>query len=188
MNLKSFVALSIVTGALLSGAVATARGENAVITEIKTYVSRDMVRAGETFQAALRLVIGPGWHVNANPVNDDFLIPTTVEIGGEGRFKALDTVYPEPVLARLPFSEADVALYSESALIGVLLRADDGLAPGNYVLKGTVTWQACNDVSCLPPETRGVEIEIVVAEPGQATNAVNTDVFEKIGFAPRPRA
>lgn len=188
MNLKSFVALSIVTGALLSGAVATARGENAVITEIKTYVSRDMVRAGETFQAALRLVIGPGWHVNANPVNDDFLIPTTVEIGGEGRFTALDTIYPEPVLARLAFSETDVALYSGSALIGILLRTDNGLVPGSYRLKGSVTWQACNDVSCLPPETREFEVEVIVAEPGEATKAANADVFEKIGFAPRPPA
>jgi DsbC/DsbD-like thiol-disulfide interchange protein len=188
MNIGSFVVLSMVTGALLSGATATARGENAVITEIKTYVSRDMVHAGETFEAALRLDVGPGWHVNANPVNDEFLVPTTLEIGRQGRFTALDTVYPVPVLARLPFSEADVALYTESVLIGVLLRADDGLARGSYVLKGTVTWQACNDVSCLPPETRGFEFEVVVAEPGQATKAMNADVFEKIGFTPRPRA
>lgn len=188
MNLKPFVVLSIVTGALLSGVKGTGLGENVVVTEMKTYVSRDMVHAGETFKAAVRLDIGPGWHVNANPVNDEFLIPTTVEIVGEGRFTALDTIYPEPVLARLPFSEADVALYSESALIGILLRADDGLAPGSYWLKGTATWQACNDVSCLPPETRDFELEVVVVEPGQATKAVNADVFKKIGFSPRPCA
>ena len=188
MKLKAFVALSMVMGAWFSMSEGTARGENAVVTEMKTYVSRDMVHAGETFQAALRLDIGPGWHINANPVNDEFLIPTTVELRGEGRFAALDTAYPEPVLARLPFSEADVALYSESALIGVLIRADAGLAPGNYRLKGTVTWQACNDVSCLPPETRDFELKIVIAERGQVTKAVNADVFEKIGFGPRPRS
>ncbi|MBE3087822.1 MAG: hypothetical protein IMZ71_01720, partial [Chloroflexi bacterium] len=169
MNIKPFVALSMVLGAWFPMSEAIAYGENAVITEMKTYISRDMVHAGETFKAAVRLDIGPGWHVNANPVNDEFLIPTTVQIVGEGRFTALDTIYPEPVLARLPFSEADVALYSESAVIGVLLRADDGLAPGSYRLKGTVTWQACNDVSCLPPETRDFELEVVVVEPGQAT-------------------
>jgi len=188
MTLKPFVVVSLITGALLSAAEATARWDRDVVTGMKTYVSRDRVHAGETFQAALRLEIGPGWHVNANPVNDDFLIPTTVEIGGEGRFTALDTIYPEPVLARLPFSETDVALYSGSALIGVLLRTDNGLVPGSYRLKGSVTWQACNDVSCLPPETREFEVEVIVAEPGEATKAANADVFEKIGFAPRPPA
>lgn len=164
-----------------------ASGPDDVMTELKTFVSKDKVHPGETFKVALRLAIGRGWHINANPASDELLIPTSLEFeGAVGPLHVLDIVYPEPRMARLGFSETDVAVYSESALIGALVRAADPLKPGAYTLKGTVTWQACNDVSCLPPESREFEIGIVVVPPGWETHDVNTGVFDSIEFGSAP--
>ncbi len=133
----------------------------------------------------MRLTIGPEWHINASPANDEFLIPTRLEIATDALpFHVLDIVYPEALMVSLGFSASDVAVYSESALIGALVKADASLKPGTYALKGTVTFQACNDISCLPPESRDLEITIVVVESERETREINTDVFEAIRFRP----
>ena len=156
-----------------------------VITELRTYVSRDAVHSGETFKAALRLMIGPEWHINANPASDEFLIPTGLEFSNDAPpFRVLDIIYPEAQMVRLGFSASDVAVYSENALIGALVKADASLKPGTYALEGKVTFQACNDVSCLPPESRDFVMTIVVVESERETRDINKDVFGAIKFRP----
>jgi DsbC/DsbD-like thiol-disulfide interchange protein len=156
-----------------------------VITELRTYVSRDAIHPGETFKVAARLAIGPGWHINANPASDELLIPTSMEFAAEPLpFHVIDIVYPEATMVRLGFSDSDVAVYSESALIGALVKADASLKPGTYALKGKVTFQACNDVSCLPPESRDFEMAIVVVDPGRETHDIDTGVFGVMKFGP----
>lgn len=185
------LALLIPLMALFSPSEATtAVDPSGVITALKTYVSRDAVHPGETFKVAVRLGIASGWHINANPASDELLIPTSLEIAeAPGLFHVLDIVYPEPQMARLGFSESDVATYSESALIGALVQADAALKPGPYKLKGTLTWQACNDVSCLPPESRTLEIEVVVVGPRLETHAADAELFKRLvfGLSPNPR-
>jgi DsbC/DsbD-like thiol-disulfide interchange protein len=182
------LALLMLIGAFSApGAATTASPPTDVITELKTYVSRDAVHPGETFKAAVRLKIGSGWHINAHPANDEFLIPTSLEFAdAAGSFHVLSIAYPEPRQIRLSFSESDLAVYSESALIGALVRADAALKPGTYELIGTITWQACNDISCLPPESQDLELEIVVAEPGEETHDAHVEVFEGINFETSP--
>lgn len=91
-------------------------------------------------------------------------------------------------MLRLGFSKNDVAVYSESALIGALVRADIALKPGTYKLKGTVCWQACNDVSCLPPESRAFEMAIDVVGPERETHDAHAELFKGMVFAPAPDA
>jgi thiol:disulfide interchange protein DsbD len=153
-----------------------------VITKMKMFLARDAVHPGETFKAALRLSIGPEWHINANLVNDDFLVPTTLEFRADRNFKAINTIYPPPLPARFEFSESEVFVYAESALIGVLLKAGNNILPGTYKLKGALSYQACNDRSCLPPETLSVEFEVNVVDFEIATEAVNEGIFSRIRF------
>jgi len=153
-----------------------------VITKIETFLARDAVYPGETFKAALHLSIGPEWHINANPVNDDLLIPTTVEFRTDGNFKVLNIIYPPPLPALFEFSDSEVFVYTGTALIGLLLKAGDRVLPGTYKLKGSLSYQACNDSSCLSPESLSVEFEVKVVDYETATGAVNTEILSRIRF------
>jgi DsbC/DsbD-like thiol-disulfide interchange protein len=153
-----------------------------VITKMKMFLARDAVHPGETFKAALRLSIGPDWHINANPVNDDFLVPTTLEFRADRNFKVVNIIYPPPLPARFEFSESEVFVYAESALIGVLFKAGDKVLPGTYKLKGALSYQACNDSSCLPPEALSVEFEVKVVDFETPTGAINAEMFSRIRF------
>lgn len=179
----------MVAAALFFCKTATGSDPNEFVTELRTYVSRDAVHRGETFKAAVCLEIGAGWHINANPASDEVLIPTSLEIeDGAGFFHILDIAYPRARPIHLGFSESAIAVYSESALIGALIQANAALKPGTYKLTGKITWQACNDISCLPPETRDLELEIVVVDPECETHDAHAEVFKGMEFKPLPDA
>lgn len=188
LSKKSSVLRIVVFAMAFLGAGAAFGPGQDVVTEMKTFLARDAVHPGETFKAALRLSIGPDWHINANPVNDDFLIPTTLEFGEDRNFMVVNTIYPPPLPARFEFSESEVYVYAESALIGVLVKAGDMVLPGTYILRGALTYQACNDSSCLPPETLSVEFEVKVVDFETLTGAVNAEIFSRIRFDKRDQA
>jgi uncharacterized protein YyaL (SSP411 family) len=93
----------------------------------------------------VRLEIADGWHVNANPASLDHLVPTTVA----GAVRNL--AYPPGERLRLGFEAQPLAVYSRSATI------HGELAPGAGRIR--LTYQACNDHSCLPPVERDLAVQ-----------------------------
>jgi DsbC/DsbD-like thiol-disulfide interchange protein len=182
LSKKSSVLRIVVFAMAFLGAGAAFGAGQDVVTGMKTFLARDAVHPGETFKAALRLSIGPDWHINANPVNDDFLIPTTLEFREDGNFKTVNSIYPPPLPARFEFSESEVFVYAESALIGVIIKVGNKVLPGIYTLKGALTYQACNVSSCLPPETVSVEFKVKVVDFETPTGEVNAEIFSRIRF------
>jgi hypothetical protein len=167
---------------LLAVSVLLPSAPSDAVTEVKTFVSRDRVHAGERFKVAVRLAIGTGWHINASEVNDDFLVPTIIEIEKNDLFRVEDTAYPPAFTVKFDFSEADALVFTGDALFGMMVIAGDGVAPGIYKLKGSVLVQACNAKSCLAPETLGFEIAVAVAESDQITNPAHAEIFDGIVF------
>ena len=89
-----------------SSASPTASSPSDVITELRTYVSRDAVRAGETFKAAVRL--GDRARMAHQRQSRKRRIPHPHEPGilrtTPLPFQVLDIVYPEALMVRLGFS------------------------------------------------------------------------------------
>ena len=107
---------------------------------------------GDTILVTVR--IDPGYHVNANPASEGYLIATSVAFpGAEPR----SVRYPPPVFFKPAFSEKPIGVYEGSVAIsasfprGVLDRTPPGAV--------TVTAQACTDAICLPPADIRAEVE-----------------------------
>ncbi len=93
---------------------------------------------------AVELDIRAGWHVNANPVALEFLVPTRV--AGDVRGLA----YPAGEAFRSAFADSELSVYSgREAIAGEL-------APGARAVE--LTYQACDERRCLAPVTRRLEI------------------------------
>jgi len=93
----------------------------------------------------IRLTIADGWHVNAHLPLDDYLIPTSLTLDGSAN---IDTAYPSGTIKSLSFNEAPLALY-EGAFS---LRSKKSEGPILNPSKAMLTFQACSDEVCLPPE------------------------------------
>ena len=48
---------------------------NEIVTA-RTFLSKDKFHAGQSFEAVIRIEIQDGWHINANPAGQNYLIPT----------------------------------------------------------------------------------------------------------------
>ena len=109
-------------------------------------------------------------------------MPTTVDLREDGNFHVVKLVYPTPLTAKFDYSEADAVIYAGNVLFGILIKAGDRVIPGTYKLKGSIMYQACNERSCLAPESIGFDLEITVADFDQETHLANADIFSTIDF------
>ena len=90
----------------------------------------------------------PGWHVNSHHPSEEYLIATTVKVGGAGGIRAGEPVYPEGVMKKFAFAEKPLSVYEGAFSVKVPV-AFEGQRPTE--VSGTVEFQACNDTQCLAP-------------------------------------
>jgi len=174
MLITAVLALSLVLAPTPAGQ------ENEQVVEVKTALARDVVRPGETFKAAVILKVQAGYHINDNAPLDEFMFPTSISIEDSPEFEVVEIYYPTGRRARYSYSEADLVVYDGEAVLGLLLKAKDGLAPGTKTLKAILSYQACDNTSCLPPKELAFEIAIPVAKTGGAD--IHPEIFDKLRF------
>jgi hypothetical protein len=97
----------------------------------------------------VRLEIADGWHVNANPASQEFLVPTAVEAAGDGELRGV--AYPTGERLRFAFAGDELAVYSGAVEIRGEVRPGDDT-------RLLVTYQACDDERCLPPVVRELAV------------------------------
>src|SRR5882724_2070475 len=68
-------------------------------------------KRNDVVSAAFELVLRPGYHVNSNTPNDEYLIPLkfTWQDGGT---QVVDVVFPKPQSEKYEFSEKPLSVYS----------------------------------------------------------------------------
>ncbi len=95
----------------------------------------------------LAVSIAEGWHVNANPASDPYLIPTTVEARGA---RLRDVTYPPGRPLTLEGAAQPVSVYEGEVEITGAVSAE---TPAPALV---LTCQACDESRCLP----AVEVEL----------------------------
>ena len=92
----------------------------------------------------LTLEIAPGWHLQANPATEKYLVATEVKAGG---CELRNVRYPEGERFPSRYSQQPIAVYS-----GRVEIAGEVSGPARMSL----TYQPCDETRCLPPVTREV--------------------------------
>ena len=119
-------------------------------------------RAGETAEASVRLAIASGYHVNANPATERFLIPTSLEVKPEAGITVDKIVYPKALTKKFAFAEVPLAVYEGDARITMTVRVPRDAAPGQHTLAARLRVQPCDDEKCYPPTTVETSIPVTV--------------------------
>ncbi len=150
---------------------------------VEVYQSLSSVPPGGTIDVAVVLRMGLSWHVNANKVNDEYLIPTTVSVEPPPGMKVRTIAYPRGAEKTLAFSDKPLRLYEGTVYIGVRVDVAAEAEPVEDTLKVSVTFQPCDNEKCLAPETKTFQIPIRVSSTSEAIDATHPEVFEKIDFS-----
>lgn len=129
----------------------------------------------ENIRVNVKAEIQSGFHINANKVSDEDLIPTTIEVVS-GELKTGKISWPSSQKYKFSFSETELDVYEGAINIGVNLKAPKDIKPGKYEVTGNLNYQACNDRSCFAPKDAPFAVTITIKED---TAKVDTSKTEK---------
>lgn len=119
--------------------------------------------AGSTDSLTVAFEINEGFHIQANPASDEFLIAANLRIEAHEALQASVPRYPAPERHALEGTDMVLKTYSGSIAIPVVLRAEPGAEPGLYSLDGELNYQACDARRCLAPRSIPLTLQVVVA-------------------------
>src|SRR5438477_10463636 len=105
----------------LISAAANAQDASKAVTP-KGVISVDKVRQGRSFQVAVVLDVGSGFHVNSNQPSDPNLIPTKLELVKNEGVVFGPTTYPKGENQKFKFSDQPLSVYSGRVVIKLPAR------------------------------------------------------------------
>ena len=111
------------------------------------------LQVGETRTITLRLQMATGWHVNSNDPQSEYAVPLNISVLGGG--VTISVTWPESEL--ITSAGESVRVYGGVVEIPISVTATS-LSSAQIM----VTWQACNEESCLASETSQVPCNIIV--------------------------
>jgi DsbC/DsbD-like thiol-disulfide interchange protein len=155
--------------------------ENSLI-QLVHFLSRDKVKPGDSFKVAVEVSIAPGYHINGAETADPYLLPTELVFDPQPGLTVEEYSFPAPRTAKFSFSEAELTIYEGKIIIGVLLRAGKDLSLGPHKIKGKLIFQACNSLTCLPPDEAPVDVPFDVVALSGRTKSTHEEIFSKLEF------
>ena len=158
--------LSSAVAALLLVPVAGAQGPGDKLPSvILAPIGGVELRAGSTASLEMAFRISDGFHINSNKPHSDFLIPTELKLNPPPQVAVTDIKYPAGKDETFRFSPGEkLSVYSGDFSIDTMLKAPANAAPGNYAVKGELTYQACDKAACYPPKTMPMQFQVTVVK------------------------
>jgi hypothetical protein len=164
--LSCAVLASVALAAPASAGIAS-MGEKAVSVRPVPAVS---IERGKADTAHVTVTVQPGFHVQANPASDEYLIPTTLTVTASRGITAGKLLYPKGKEHKLQGSEDKMSTYAGTFEIAVPLKAARTATFGPRKLRAALRFQACDDKACFAPTSIPVEIEVQVVKAGEAAS------------------
>jgi DsbC/DsbD-like thiol-disulfide interchange protein len=126
------------------------------------------VAAGGTAEARVIVRIRPGFHVQANPAAEEFLVPLTVELPERPPVRVGLPIYPAGRPHRLRGATGHLLTYEGAVTLRVPLQAEAAAGRGRdevVILAGSLRYQACDDRICLRPSAVPIRLPVRVSAP-----------------------
>ena len=113
---------------------------------------------GRTVQGTIVMDIPSGYHANSNRPLERFLIATQLQVEAPQGIRVGPTVYPRAILRSLKFSKNKVSVFEGRTTIRFSVTVPKDFKGNSAELKARLKYQACNDDTCFPPQTREVKL------------------------------
>ena len=156
----------ILAGTLLMAAAFAQLGESK--WNKVTYITLEPAQAvtvskGKPAKAMVRFRVNKGYHVNSNKPSSDLLIPTEIKFEAAPAIAVGKIEYPKGEEFALSFSPGQkLSVYQGDVAVTIPVSAAKTAKPGTYTLKGSLSYQACNDNACFPPKTAPFDLVVRV--------------------------
>jgi thiol-disulfide isomerase/thioredoxin len=130
---------------------------------IKIETGTIKVKAGGTFDAQLVASIDDGWYLYSPEQPPGGPLPTRIRLVGGQPFKLAGEI--ETPLPRTSFDtnfNMETQVFEGEAVFKLPLAVSTSTQEGTYTLSVAVTFQSCNETTCLPPRTVSLRADVRV--------------------------
>ena len=119
------------------------------------------VAKGSEFDVVVTVRVAEGWHINANPASDEFLVPTRVAASADdGRVRMVDVMYPAGSTLESLASDAPLLVYEGEITLRARVLLTDDFEDDDGAITLSLAYQPCDDSRCLAPAS--VEFSVPV--------------------------
>ena len=132
-------------------------------TLVTVSVSESKVYVGINSMISISVEVVKGYHIQANKVNDESLIPTTLEVSEVKGITINRLEFPPGKKFKLKGTSTFINVYDGKFIIKLFISPSAKLQTGNYVLGAKLHYQACDSMTCLFPRTSDFSIPIDIS-------------------------
>lgn len=145
-------------------------GDNPV--SLSAVFSVSSAEPGDTFAGAVIVDIAPDWHINSAQPVQEYLIPAQLEIEDVPGITPGKITYPKA--HTIPLLGENMSVYDGKAIIYFQVTIDENAPDGPISLPLRMSYQPCDNQTCLPPTTADLQVSFDVGEEGAPLHA---DIF-----------
>ncbi|MBN1102715.1 MAG: thioredoxin family protein [Deltaproteobacteria bacterium] len=150
---------------------------HAATVEVEVIHSQDRYGPGKSYPLLLRLKVVTPWYIHGAKEGEDPIIPTVMRFRDVPGVTVERIQFPRPSRVKFDYAPRPVEVFSGEVMVSASLRVDDRAPPGEHVVAGELSYQACSPDSCLPPEGIPVPVRVSIAAPGASFSRINQDLF-----------
>ncbi|MCZ7603818.1 MAG: protein-disulfide reductase DsbD [Melioribacteraceae bacterium] len=158
-------------------------GPDVDLVKADLYQSFEKIHSGSQLKFAFKLNIEDTWHINSDKPNEDFLIASEINMKTNENFNLLSVVFPKAKEYNFGFSDVPVSVFEGEVFVGGVLQVNENAQVGIYEIPIEFIYQACNDVTCMPPNSIRDTITVEVVDKQTSISEINGNVFSKIDLS-----
>lgn len=129
---------------------------------LKISVPEIVVSAGKGTVIKIQVEIKKGYHIQANKVNDELLVPATVKIEEDKNITTGRQEFPRVKKIKLEGTDDFLDVYDGIFEIRIPFKTIGTIPKGKYILNAELHYQACDNKTCLFPKSLEFSISIKV--------------------------
>jgi len=126
-------------------------------------IQKVTLKPGQSVDAVIPATVLKGHHIQANPATLPNLIATELTMEPLEGLQIGKPTYPKSKAWKLKTASKVIQTYEGDVILKVGL-ATSNLKPGNYEVKGSLRYQACDEKNCFFPTSASVVIPVTVVK------------------------
>ncbi len=117
---------------------------------------------GEKKDLEVIFEIKDGFHIQADKVLEDHLIPTSLSTQAPEEIKISDPLFPAPYQFRLQNVDQEMLVFHKELKVRIPVVISKSSKQGNYLIRGNLHYQVCDSLKCYFPRDFPFMINIEV--------------------------
>jgi thioredoxin:protein disulfide reductase len=139
--------------------------------------SQDRYEAGKGHPFLFRIHVSKGWYLHGPGEDDKGMIPTRISFEEPAGIKVGEVLFPLPEFVEFEYADHPIQTFSGQVPVSASLIISDDTPPGEHMVRGLLSYQACSISTCLPPEEERFTMAVTVVPKGAPTRSLNRHLF-----------